>query len=578
MAIVERLLRQIADIGSRLAPERSEPAMPSIAFVGAGPTTLYALNALHNHGLGGAEITVFEAQGSAGLGTPYRPEWNHAAMLSNIASAEIPPLTETLLGWLQGLSAAELDDLGVDIGEVNDRTFVPRVVLGRFFESQFAILVDRIAAAGAHIAVRTDCRVLDAVDRAEGMELILASSKGETIVELFDHVVLATGHQWPSRQEIRPGYFASPWPAASLTGIAATEIGVRGSSLTAIDAAVALAGAHGAFVREGDDLTFEPGPGAEGFRITMMSRKGLLPEADYYFPLPHRPLDICSEAAIARLIERAPATLLDDVFDLFRRELQSVDPAYAKATGLDRATLEEFVDAYFEPRLGVDPFVWAAANLAEARANHASRTTVPWRDAILRMHEVVAAIVPHLDGSSFQRFSRHFKPVFVDAYGAVPHESVERMLALHRAGRLGILALGDDYRIDTHCREGGARLIKDEVNRHFPVFIEATGQRPLGAIQFPFLTLLEQGIVRDEASTDPTGSSRGIAIDDLFRPVAEGLAPDRLFCLSLPFIMGRHPFVQGITSSREMGEIVGRRLAQVMASHASAVDILRAVS
>ncbi len=36
----------------------------------------------------------------------------------------------------------------------------------------------------------------------------------------------------------------------------------------------------------------------------------------------------------------------------------------------------------------------------------------------------------------FQRFSRHFKPVFVDAYAAVPHESVERMLALHRAGKL----------------------------------------------------------------------------------------------------------------------------------------------
>ena len=552
--------------------------MPSIAFVGAGPTTLYALNALHKHGVGGAEITVFEAQASAGLGTPYRTEWNDAAMLSNIASAEIPPLTETLLGWLQGLSTAELDDLGVDIAKVDDRTFVPRVVLGRYFESQFASLVDRMAEAGVRIAVRTDSRVVDVINHPYGMELVLSSLDVEPTSALFDHVVLATGHQWPSRQEIRPGYFASPWPATSLTRIAATEIGVRGSSLTAIDAAVALAGAHGAFIRQGDDLTFQPGPDADGFRMTLMSRKGLLPEADYFFPLPHRPLEICSEAAISRLIASGSDSLLDDVFELFRCELQRVDPAYARATGLNQATLEQFGEAYFLPRMGIDPFDWAATNLAEARANHATQTTVPWRDAILRMHEGVAAIVPHLDGPSFQRFSRHFKPVFVDCYGAVPHESVERMLALHRADRLSILALGNDYRIDTHCSEGGACLIQGAVSRHFAVFIEATGQRPLGAIQFPFLSLLEQGIVRDEASADPTGSSRGIAIDELFRPVTQALPADRLFCLSLPFIMGRHPFVQGITSSREIGEIVGRRLANVVASHASAVDILRAVS
>ncbi len=553
--------------------------MPAIAFVGAGPTTLYALNALLNHGVGGADITVFEAQTSAGLGTPYRKGWNDPAMLSNIASAEIPPLTETLLGWLQSLSAVDLDGLGVDIARMNDRSFVPRVVLGRYFESQFAVLVDRIAAAGARIKIRTDCRVQDAINRPDGMELVLSpSSDGEPIIALFDHVVLATGHQWPSRQEVRPGYFASPWPATALIAIAPTEIGVRGSSLTAIDTAVALAGAHGAFVRQDDDLTYEPNPGAEGFRITMMSRKGLLPEADYYFPLPHQALEICTETAIARLIERPPDGLLDAVFELFRREMQRVDPEYAKVSGLDDATLEEFGEAYFEPRLGADPFQWAVDNLAEARSNHSSRTTVAWRDAILRMHEVVAAIVPHLDGASFQRFSRHFKPVFVDAYAAVPHESVERMLALHRAGRLSVLALGDDYRIDTHCPEGGARLIQGDLSRHFPVFIEATGQRPLGAIQFPFLTLLEQGIVRDEASADPTGSSRGIAIDDLFQPVAEGLPADRLFCLSLPFIMGRHPFVQGITSSRDMGEIVGRRLADVLAARESEVDRLQAVS
>lgn len=538
--------------------------IPSIAFVGAGPTTLYALNALlARGGVHGARITVFEAQDTAGLGSPYRPGWNDPAMLSNIASIEIPPVTESLIAWLEVRPADDLQAMGVALSEVDERTFVPRVALGRYFESQFDALIDRARASGARIEVRTRCRVVDVANRPEGMELTL-SWQGVTTKTLFDHVVLATGHQWPSQQEVRPGYFLSPWPATTLANLPATDVGIRGSSLTAIDAAVALAGAHGVFVRRDEGLAYEPGPGTEKFGITMMSRKGLLPEADFYFPLPHAPLTICTEEAIGNLIGQGGDGLLDEVFDLFRRELMAIDPAYGGSTGLAGATIEAFSEAYFAERAAADPFEWAASNLEEARANHAARRTVAWRDAILRMHEVVAVVVPHLDGAEFRRFNRDLKPVFVDAYGAVPHESIERMLALHRAGKLQVLALGDDYRIDTHRPEGGVLLTHAGRSRHFPVFIEATGQRPLGAIQFPFLSLLEQGIVRDDTSIDAPDAVRGIVIDDVFHPIAEGVPEDRLFCLSLPFIMGRHPFVQGITSSHEIGEVVGRRLALVL--------------
>ena len=541
----------------------------TIAFVGAGPTTLYTLNALFEQGVTGAEITVYEVQASAGLGSPYRPGWNDPAMLSNIASIEIPPVNETLLAWLQGQSSAQLQAIGVDVSEVNDRAFMPRVVLGRYFEEQFQVLVERIRAAGNRVEICTGVRVVDAANTPEGMLLTLTPAQGGAASQArFDHVVLATGHQWPSQQEVRPGYFLSPWPAASLAAVGSVDVGIRGSSLTAMDAAVAIAGAHGGFVRQDEGLVYEAAPGTEGLSITMMSRKGLLPEADFYFPLPHAPLEICTAEALEAL-KPEEGDLLDAVFDLFRSELLAVDPAYAEAKGLAEATLETFSEAYFAERAAVDPFDWAADNLKEARENHAAQVTVPWRDAILRMHEVVASIVPRLDARQFERFSRLFKPVFVDTYGAVPHESVERMLALHRAGKLQVLALGDDYRLDTHRPEGGVLLSLDGEQRHFPVFIEATGQKPLGAIQFPFLSLLEQGIVRDQTSGDAAETSRGIVIDDVFHPIADNVPEDRLFCLSLPFIMGRHPFVQGITSSHEMGEIVGRQLAQALRNGAS---------
>lgn len=536
----------------------------SIAFVGAGPTTLYTLAALLSRATRGFAVTIFEEQATAGLGAPYRPGWNDPAMLANIASIEIPPLTETLLAWLERKSSPELDALGIDRRDIDERAFLPRVVLGQYFRDQFDALVLQARASGAEIEIRTGCRVIDVANARDGMVVTVAPRRGALHPMLFDHVVLATGHQWPSEQQVRPGYFLSPWPAATLAAIPPVDIGLRGSSLTAIDAAVALAGAHGAFVRTDAGLTYEPAPATDGFALTMMSRKGLLPEADFFFPVPHTSLSICTEEAIDRLIATGDDDLLDAAFDLFKRELMAIDPAYGEAKGLVDATLEAFSERYFAERADADPFDWAEANLAEARANHAARITVPWRYAILQMHEVFAGVAPHLDGPQFERFARFLKPVFVDDYGAVPHESIERLLALHRAGKLTILALGDDYRIDTHRPEGGVMLLRGAERRHFPVFIEAMGQRPLSALQFPFLSLIEQGIVRDEISSGACGASRGIAINDVFHPVADNLPADRLFCLSLPFIMGRHPFIQGITSSHEMGEIVGQALSRII--------------
>ena len=542
---------------------------PTIAFVGAGPTTLYSLAALVDRTDRDVRVTVYEAQSTAGPGAPYRPGWNDPAMLSNIASIEIPPLDETLLEWVEDKSPAERRALGIDPKGIDDREFVPRVALGRYFQDRFDALVAKARARGIAIEVRTGSRVADVRDVNPGVQLSVVTSGQAATREVFDHVVLATGHQWPSRQEVRPGYFLSPWPASALAALPPVNVGVRGSSLTAIDTAVALAVSHGAFVRTEAGLSYAPSPNTSDFMITLMSRKGLLPEADFYFPLPHAPLAICTSEAVQALIDEDRGDLLDAVFELFRSELVLVDPDYVRSTELEQTTVETFGERYFAERAGADPFTWAESNLAEARHNHAARLTIPWRDAILRMHDVVAAIVPHLDADQFERFNRAFKPVFVDAYAGVPHESIERMLALHRAGKLEVLALGGGYDLDTDRPQGGVLLRLAGKTRYFPIFIEATGQRALSGLQFPFLSLLEQGIVRDEDATETPGASRGIVIDDQYQIVAEGLPAGRLFCVSLPFIMGRHPFAQGLTSSKEMGDVVGCALAEALQRRSS---------
>jgi uncharacterized NAD(P)/FAD-binding protein YdhS len=486
-------------------------------------------------------------------------------MLSNIASIEIPPLEETLVDWLQTQPASRLIRLGVDPDAIGERTFYPRLALGDYFYDQFQALLARAKLQGIDVSIRTRCRVIDAASDAAGMTLTVKPRIGAVFSERFDHVVLATGHQWPADPQVRPGYFLSPWPASALADIPPCDIGIRGTSLSAIDASVALAVTHGEFVEDASApesvLRYTPAAGTEAFHMTMMSRKGLLPEADFFAPLPYEPLSICNAEAIEALIGAPDGELLDQAFALFKAELIAADPPYAAETGLADLALEDFCDRYFADRVAAEPFEWARINLAEAQRNYAAEFTVPWRYAILRMHEVIALLVPYLEQDDFQRFSRHFKPVFVDDYATVPHESIKRMLALHEAGKLEIIAIGDDYRVDSHRPEGGAVLHADEEPRRFDVFIEATGQRPLGVKSFPFPTLLAQGIVRDAAVADAGGGSRGIVIDDQFHPISDELPDDQLFCLSLPFILGRHPFIQGITSSHEMGLIVGEQLA-----------------
>lgn len=545
--------------GTNRASMHSARMSSTIAFVGAGPTTIYTLCAFLNETSRSAEITIFEEQPRVGLGTPYRPGWNDPAMLSNIASIEIPPIDETLIGWLERQSRTRLVRLGIDPDNIDDHAFYPRLALGEFFLDQFNSLIARARKRGIGIAIAARCRVTDIIAESDRLRVIATPTRGAPYEQHFDHVVLATGHQWPEEPEVRQGYFLSPWPATALQRVLPTRIGIRGSSLTAIDAVVALASAHGTFIEtSGTAIDYRINPGAEALRMTMMSRKGLLPEADFYHPVPYQPLAICTPEAMGRLIEQGCDALLDDAYALFKKELTHADPDYAAHVGLAGLELEDFPDRYFAERAAVDPFLWAERNLAEARAHYDQQITIPWRYAILRMHEVLALIVPHLDEVALGRFNHYLKPIFVDEYATVPHTSIERLLALQRAGHLDVIALGERYKVDTHAGEEGATVMIDGERRHFPVFIEATGQRPLAADAFPFQTLLAQGVVRE------ADGSKGIAIDQQFHPASDAAAATRLYCLSIPFILGRHPFIQGITSSHEMGGIVGADLARAI--------------
>ena len=487
-------------------------------------------------------VTLFEAGPLAGVGLPYDPERATVSMLANIASIEIPPLGETYLDWLVRQPEAILRVYGVDPDSLHERQFLPRLLLGAWFRDSLERMVEDGRARGHQVAVRESCRVTDVAP--VGSDLRVSFGAGESL--LFSHVVLATGHDWPDDPDTLAQVFVSPWSGLIEAEVPAARVGVMGTSLSGIDAAMAVACQHGGF--DAAETVFHRVPGSEELTITLMSRQGLLPEADFWCPLPYQPLHHVTEAALEREVSQGAAGLLDRLWVLFVREIAAADPGYAEATGIAHLSPEGFAKAYFAPRLAADPFVWAEANLAEVDRNAAVRRTVGWRYAILRMHEPMETMVSHLDETERARFEA-LKRVFIDNYAAVPPQSIRRLLALHRAGVLEVLALGDDYALE---HEGDLTRIQDSDGtvHLFDTFIDARGQKALGAGDLPFPAL------RKSLHVDgPVRMSADFAV--------EGVGQGRVFLPAAPFLLHRMPFAQGITASHDMAETVAAAIHRV---------------
>ncbi len=198
-----------------------------------------------------------------------------------------------------------------------------------------------------------------------------------------------------------------------------------------------------------------------------MSRHGVLPEADFYCPIPWEPLEIATPAALEAAIAEGSDALLDRIsFELIVKELEYAAPDWSEAIGLRQLTPDSIADAWFADRLTHDPFQWAQRNLQEVERNKREHHTVPWRYAILRLYEAIETVVPQLNDADSRRFRRGLARVFIDNYAAIPPESIRRLLALHRAGILRILTLGEDYELqrepgpDADCSSSSALRIR----------------------------------------------------------------------------------------------------------------------
>ena len=513
-----------------------------IAIVGTGPTGVYAFKML-GEALPGSEFSLFERGGQAGVGMPYSPENADRFMLANIASIEIPPVATTYLDWLTSLPEARLQRYDLTYDDLHDRLFTPRLLLGEYFRDQFLRLCAIATEDGSKVTVSEQTTITDVITEGDSLFLVTqnASTGTDGRAGPFDRIILATGHDFPDEDEATRRYFPSPWSGLIQAEIPAVSVAIMGTSLSSIDAAMAVVNQHGRFRAKGDELTFDTD--ASGLHVTLMSWTGILPEADFYCPLPYQPLDVMTADAITKAAESE--TPLDAMFALLQAEIALADPEYARKIGLADLTADTFDHAYFETRLNQDPFRWARKNLEEVEKNKADKVTVAWRYALLRMHEKFEEIVPSLTEPDHERFDTGLKTVFVDNYAAVPSESIRRLLALRDAGVLSVLALGEDYKLD-HNSQGTVILAKGQKHK-FEVFIDARGQKPMTSKEIPFPSLRAAVLMAGQETPE---------IDDSFCLAGVAGYERRVYLAALPWLMHERPFVQGITASAEMAAIL----------------------
>ncbi|EOC9364830.1 FAD-NAD(P)-binding protein [Enterobacter asburiae] len=513
--------------------------MKKIAIIGSGPTGIYTFYHLLKNSTP-LSVSIFEQSEDAGVGMPYNDDDNSRLMLANIASIEIPPIFMTYLDWLKGQSDAHLARFKVDKARLHDRQFLPRLLLGEYFRDSFLSIVKEAKRLGFNVDVHESAKVTDIITAKTGVTL---SVNGSVLPDQFDLAVIATGHVWPEEDEATRTFFPSPWSGLMDARIPPCRVGIMGTSLSGLDAAMAVVMQHGAF----RDDKFVLDKGSEALNIVLMSRTGILPEADFYCPIPYEPLSVLTERAAESEIAKGSYGLLDRIFTLMVKELQLADPTWCEKISLLKQNADSIREAWFEDRKLHGPFTWAEENLNEVERNKRERRTVAWRYAVLRLHEVVQEIVPHLDEEDRERFKQGLARVFIDNYAAIPPQSIRRLLALREAGIISVAALGDDYALDV----GSDRTVittKETVYR-FDVFIDARGQKPLKTKDLPFPTLRKQLEATGEEIPD-VGEDYTLKAPDTVR--------GRIAFGAIPWLMHDRPFVQGLAECAEIAEAMAK--------------------
>lgn len=557
-----------------------------IALIGGGPAALFMLKHLIEQEVPAHSVSIFERYDRLGVGMPYGKFGAEKEHVANVSANELPALADDFETYIQKYPDVEFDGFVKD-GHVNPYEVIPRRLLGNFLEYSFSKYLDKAKAAGIAVNVHLDTLVEDLVPNQDGTFTILANNQKFPA----DTVVVCTGHVWPKQHEENvKGWFDSPYPPSKLALKADFPVAVRGASLTAVDAIKTLSRANGNFTEKNDgSLSYALSEGSENFRIDLLSLRGFLPslrfhsEDDAFSAEWTMSLDEIHEykAAHGGFVD------LDYVFErCFKERLREKDPAFYEKIKED--SIEAFVERMLQIRKDLDSFLLFKAEFEEAEKSIHRQQSISWKETLSAFSYAVNYPAKHFSAEDMTRHKKTLMPLISIIIASLPQSSYHELMALHRAGLLQSVAVGQDSRVEPGENGGCVYTFTDEGGQkheaHYGIFVDAIGQKPMLFNDLPFEGLksgavtsgylyfreAEEGKIQEEKDAQNIGHDStghyymkvpGLAINDYFQALDPyGAVQQGLYLMAVPFIGGLNPDYSGLDFCDTAGGRIAKNL------------------
>jgi hypothetical protein len=562
-----------------------------IAILGAGPSGMFMFKRLIESDDKNITIEIFERKLQVGAGMPYSAEGANREHITNVSANEIPTIVTSIQDWIDTVDSALLRPYNITPRNFNEYKVLPRLLFGKYLESQFELLCDMARNKGMRVVMHLNTSVTDIIDRPE-LQQVLIEIEGKGI-EVFDAAIICTGHDWPKKLEGKvTGYFDSPYPPAKLMLELNHAVAIRGSSLTAIDAIRTLARNNGKFV-EGSNgmLTYIPLKGTKNFKMVMHSRNGLLPAVRFHLEDSHLQNNslLTPEEIEQHKLENDGFLSLDYIFEKDYKDLfKGKDTSFYER--IKDLRIEEFVALVMGYRENIEPFELLRREYGEAEQSIKNRESVYWKELLAVLSFAMNYPAKYFSAEDMLRLQKTLMPLISVVIAFVPQTSCRELLALHSAGKLEIVSVGQesDIKINDnggityhYCNEDD-----EECSASFKTFVDCVGQPHLSFEDFPFKSLLAHNVItpatlrfrsdnkgeelfnKNEKNVKKEGAHfllkvPGISINDNFQVVGpDGTGNERLFVMAVPYIGGFNPDYSGLDFCEEASLRIAVHLEQ----------------
>ncbi len=563
-----------------------------IGILGGGPAALFTLKRFAETFTAEASVTIIERNSQLGAGMPYSTDGACHEHITNVSDREIPAIVSSLTHWIKHAPQSLLKEFNIDPASFDEYKVVPRLVFGKFLASQFDLTIKSARKAGIHTNILLNTTVTDISFDTDTKKITAITEGGNHV---FDIIVLATGHNWPTQHEGKvPNWFDSPYPPSKLPGQYNFPIAIKGSSLTAIDAVKTLAKANGYYEEKDGTLIYHRHASSPNFHITLHSIHGLLPAVRFHLENVDETHDIIPTEAELREVMAANEGFipLDYIYQRnFLEPLRQEHPEFYEK--VKHMPLEEFVESMMSLRENIEPFTLFRAEYAEAEKSIRRKRSIYWKEMLSQLSYAMNYPAKHFPAEDMTRMQTVLKPLISIVIAMVPQRACRELLALHDAGVLDVVAVDKDSTVEpadegciyTYTNDAGNKIV-----RRFPLFINGVGQPPFAYEDFPFESLRRDQAVspaylqyrskdagkvaqqekgEKEVITDSNGNYfllvPGISINDQFQVLNRaGAANQQIYIMAVPYIAGLNPDYSGLDFCETASSKVASAIADYM--------------